>query len=172
MPRKNSNAEPAFTLVELIIVMAVLTTLMAIVAPSLSHSFRQRSLDQEATRLLALTEYGRGEAVSCGVPAVVWIDPDQGRFGVETADGYTNNTIREKQYALNPDLHFELEKSNLMPDGRVMLAQFESDGSPDPSAIESVRIVDQNNACALLELAPDGWSYEIAREDTNASVRR
>lgn len=171
MPRKNNNAEPAFTLVELIIVMAVLTTLMAIVAPSLSRSFRQRNLDQEATRLLALTEYGRGEAVSQGVPAVVWIDPDKGLFGVETAEGYTANTIREKQFALSTDLHFEAEKSNVLPDGRVMAVKFEPDGSPDTSAIGSMRIVDRNNASVLLELAADGWSYEIVKEDTNASPR-
>lgn len=171
MPRKSNPSEPAFTLVELIIVMAVLTTLMAIAAPTLSRSFRQRHLDQEATRLLALTEYGRSEAVSRGVPDVVWIDPDQGRYGVETADGYTANPIREKQYALDPDVHFELVKTHLMPDGRVQAVEFQPDGSPDTSAIDSVRIVDRNKASVLLQLTRDKWSYEIVKEAADANPR-
>ena len=171
MPRRSNHPEPAFTLVELIIVMAVLTTLLAIAAPTLSRSFRQRHLNEEATRLLALTEYGREEAVSRGVPAVVWIAPDQGLYGVETADGYKANPIREKQYALNPDLHFDVVKSHLMPDGRLQAVQFEPDGSPDTSAIDSVRIVDRFKASVLLELTKDKWSYEIAKEGANANRR-
>jgi prepilin-type N-terminal cleavage/methylation domain-containing protein len=169
---KNQNTDPAFTLVELIIVMAVLTTLMAVVAPVLSRSFRQRNLEQEAARLLALTEYGRDEAVSQGVPAVVWIDPDKGIFGVETAAGYTASQIHEKQYALDPDLHFDLPRTNVLPDGRVQLVELMPDGSPDPSAAPYARIVDRNNNTAELQLAPDGWSYEIAKEPANANPKR
>jgi prepilin-type N-terminal cleavage/methylation domain-containing protein len=172
MQRRNEHKEPAFTLVELIIVMAVLTTLMAIVAPTLSRSFRQRNLDEEALRLLALTEYGRDEAVSQGVPAVVWIDPDKGSFGVETAAGYAASQIHEKTYALDPDLHFDVQRTNVLPDGRVQFVEMMPDGAPDPSAAAYARIVDRNNNTAELQLATDGWSYMVAKEGVNANPGR
>src|ERR1051325_1837454 len=91
MRRRNDMAArpaPGFTLVELILVMALLATLMALAAPSLSRSMRQRNLSQEATRFVALTESARDEAVSQGVPMVVWIDPVGGRFGMGPKTGY------------------------------------------------------------------------------------
>src|SRR5688572_7854706 len=64
---KNAEAGPegkytlrrgaAFTLVELILVMAMLVIIIAVSAPSLSKFFRGRVLDSEARRLLSLTRY-------------------------------------------------------------------------------------------------------------------
>ena len=48
--------------------MALLVTLAAIAVPSLARSMRGHNLDGQADRLLALTEYGRDEAVSQGGP--------------------------------------------------------------------------------------------------------
>src|SRR5437773_775638 len=45
----------AFTLVELILVMALLGIVLAVSAPSLSNFFHGRTLDSEARRLMALT---------------------------------------------------------------------------------------------------------------------
>ena len=50
----HSGHARAFTLIELVIVMAVLTTVLAVVVPLLFRSFQQRHLGQEADRLLAL----------------------------------------------------------------------------------------------------------------------
>lgn len=171
MYRKNNNAEAAFTLVELILVMVVLCTILALVAPTLSHSFRQRNLEQEATRLLALTEYGRDEAVSQGVPALVWIDPAGGSFGVEAAPGYTDTSIRQKNFTLPENLHFDVAKTRLTDDGMVQLVQFSPDGTPDTTALDAVGIVDQNNDSSVLRLSDDGWNYEIVKEG-NATRKR
>ncbi len=82
MSPRNNNVKhgPAFTLIELVVVMAVLATVLAIVVPSLSRSCKQRHRRQEADRLLAVIEYARDEAVSQGVPMVVWIDAEQGKL--------------------------------------------------------------------------------------------
>ena len=45
----------AFTLIELILVMALLTIAASLVAPKMASFFRGRAHDQEARRLLALT---------------------------------------------------------------------------------------------------------------------
>ena len=130
MLRRNNNAlknttavSAAFTLVELILVMVVMVTILAFVAPTLGRSFKQRGLDEQAVRMLALTEYGRDEAISEGVPTQVWIDPISGNFGVEAVPGYPDREIRTKQYSLPADVHFELAKINTQPPRRKVMCR-------------------------------------------------
>src|ERR1039458_8859603 len=76
VPRRLRRAA-AFTLIELILVMAIL-----IMAVSLSHFFRGRTLNSEARQLLALTRNGQSRAVSEGLPMDLWLDVEQGTFGL------------------------------------------------------------------------------------------
>lgn len=163
-------ARAAFTLVELILVMIVMVTILAFVAPTLGRTFKQRGLDQQAVQMLALTEYGRNEAISAGVPSEVWIDPIKGNFGVEVVPGYPDREIREKQYALPEDVHFELAKStNTTAKGYVQAIRFDPDGTPTAgTGIASIRIVDKDNGSSLLTLTTDGWGYEITKGGQNA----
>ena len=184
--RNRVSQTAAFTLVELILVMAVMITLLAFIAPTLEHSFKQRALDQEALRLLALTEYARDEAVSQGMPTQVWIDPVKGNYGAEAMPGYdadkgdtgiatTQGTpdtgVRAKQYSLPDDVHFDTAKSTrLTAEGYVQVIQFDPDGAPTASTgINYIRITNKDNGSALLTLSTDGWGYEITKEDPNAS---
>src|SRR6185295_17984721 len=57
-------AANGFTLIELILVMAILTIAVSITAPALSNFFHGRTLDSEARRMLALTRQGQSRAVS------------------------------------------------------------------------------------------------------------
>src|SRR5437667_3469223 len=61
----------AFTLIELILVMALLVIVMAVSAPALSNFFRGRTLDSEARCFMSLTRYGQSRAVSEGIPMVL-----------------------------------------------------------------------------------------------------
>ena len=175
MPPRNNNVkhDQAFTLIELILVMAVLTTILAIVVPSLSRSFQQRHLRQEADRLLSLIEYGRDEAVSQGMPMVVWVDSDKGSFGLDAATGYTASDVSKKQYSLNDDLHFDAVKTTQnTKDGHPIAVQFAPDGSPDTSNVDSIRIVDRSNASLVVARSADGWGYEIVKEGADAQIKR
>lgn len=163
-----------FTLLELILVMTLMVVIVSFIAPSLAHSFRQRGLDQEAVRVLAMTEYGRDEAVSTGIPTQVWIDPNSGSFGVEAAPGYTDNTITPKQYTLPDNFHFDTGSSSKQTtqEGYIEVIGFDPDGAPtDQTGMDSVRILDQENNSVLLSLTDDGWGYEIVKEAANGSVR-
>lgn len=72
----------AFTLLELILVMALLLIVLAVAAPSLAQFFRGRFLDGEARRLLALTRYGQSRAVSEGVPVLLWLNAESNQYGL------------------------------------------------------------------------------------------
>lgn len=77
-----------FTLLELVLVMLLLTTAMAMLTPGVSGFFRGRRLDDEARRLWALTRYAQELAVAEAVPIAVWVDPAEGRYGLESEPGY------------------------------------------------------------------------------------
>ena len=160
----NVRFSRAFTLVELILVMGILATLLALAAPSLSRSFGQHDLDQEATRLLALTEYGRDEAVSQGIPMVVWIDPRSGSFGVEAKSGFDGDESRKKGYSLGRNSHFEVDSATVGPDGQVEVAEFAPDGTLDASSLDSVSIVSRSDAVVSVSQTDDGAAYEIVKE--------
>jgi len=164
MPRSEPARWPAgFTLVELIIVMALLALITALVMPSLSHSIRARNLKDEAARFVAATEYGRDEAVSQGVPMTVWIDPATQRFGVEPKAGFDGVESRNRDFTMNPDVHFELTDAAAGGD-IVQAVEFAPDGAPGQTSLETVKLVDRFENTATIARTKDGWGYEILKE--------
>ncbi len=92
-----------FSLLELIVVMVLLTSAMAMLAPSLGGFFRGRRLDDEARRLWALTRYAQELAISSAVPVAVWVDGASGRYGLEAEPGY-GYTVAPLSYGLIPEV--------------------------------------------------------------------
>ena len=145
--------------------MALLATLLAFVAPSLSRSARGRRLTQEAARLLAVTEYARDEAISQGVPMTVWIDVPNGRFGVEAKAGYASDEARQKEFTLDADIHFDqLEQAPTAVGSVVYAIEFAPDGTPETTSVTSIRLIDKTDASVALSLTDDDWGYEILEE--------
>src|SRR5207249_1124035 len=83
-----THTSRAFTLIELILVMALLAVVLAISAPSLSRFFRSRSLDSEARRFMALTRAAQSRAVSEGVPMVLWLATKEHAYGLNGAKSF------------------------------------------------------------------------------------
>ena len=150
-----------FTLVELIVVMTLLAIMAALCAPAMSRSIRARNLNGEAARFIAATEYGRDEAVSQGVPMTVWIDPATQRFGVEPRAGFEGIESRNREFAVNADIHFEMDSTAA---GIVQAVEFTPDGVPTVASLESVRLVDRFESVVTVVRTKDGWGYEIAKE--------
>jgi type II secretion system protein H len=114
-----------FTLIELILVMALLTIVLSVGAPALARFFRGRTLDSEARRFLSLTRYGQSRAVSEGVPMVLWIDAKQGFYGLKAEAGYLdglkaeagylNEDRKAVEFLLHEDLLVEVERAEVRP---------------------------------------------------------
>lgn len=98
----------AFTLIELVLVLALLLIVLSVAFPSLQGFFRGRNLDSEAKRFLALTRYGQSRAVSEGLPMELWIDPKQGTYGLRTQTGYTEPDTNARLYSLDQGLKLEV----------------------------------------------------------------
>lgn len=151
----------AFTLVELILVMALLATLLAVSAPSLSRSFHGRNLDQQAAQLLAATEYARSEAVSQGVPMNVWIDATAGTFGVRPKTGYEGVASREKTWTLHPEVRFDTTPAADDQAGHALASTFQPEGTLDFSSVSELRLIHRTGEIVTVAQGDDG--YEIAK---------
>src|SRR6266436_3541221 len=107
--RANSSA---FTLIELILVMAILTIAVSITAPTLGHFFSGRALDSEARRLLALTHNGQSRAVSEGFPMELWVDARERTYGLEaefsTGTGGNDRDTKAEDFTLDRDVKIEI----------------------------------------------------------------
>lgn len=151
-----------FTLVELMLVLAILAMMVAFVAPSLARTSRRRILEGEALRFVALTEYGRDEAVSLGVPVAVYLDTKAQVYGVEPAtDGSGANL--HKEYTANSELHFEqIRDMGSVKDGRVI--SFTAEGALDTTSVPSVTLSDRSGDSILIARQSSGWGYEMVKE--------
>src|SRR5512140_2220416 len=97
----------AFTLVELLLVMALLVIAISIAAPTLANFFRGRTLNSEARRLLSLTHHGQGRAVSEGIPMVLWVDTDKKNYGLEQESGWDERDGKAVELQFDKDLKVE-----------------------------------------------------------------
>ena len=64
---RRPSSESGMTLLELILVMLILSTVLAMAAPSLRGFFSSRRIDDAAAQILALTQFARSQAVSEGI---------------------------------------------------------------------------------------------------------
>src|SRR5438876_2132451 len=101
----------AFTLIELILVMTILTIGISITAPRLANFFQGRALDSEARRLLSLTRQGQSRAVAEGLPMELWIDSSKGAYGLEAEPSYEPSDSKAVNITL--DSNTQIETSTL-----------------------------------------------------------
>ena len=155
--------QAGFTLVELILVLAILAMMVALVAPALAKSSRARNLEQEALQFIALTEYARDEAVSQGVEMAVFVEAQTQHYGIEPASGNSGVSLR-KDFTLHEDLHFEPVEAQSKKAGRIIT--FSPEGTPELTSVDSITIGDKNGLTRKIEKQADGWGYELAKEET------
>lgn len=178
----------AFTLIELILVMAILTMAVAVTAPVLSTFFRGRTLDSEARRMLALTHLGQNRAVAEGVPMDLWFDGASGKFGLEAERSYETADAHAVEYDIDGGLKLEvgaaaaptltsLSLARMQPVStasvrKVTLShpglptiRFLPDGTLGENSPQKLRLTARDGSSLWLVQATDRLSYEIRKTD-------
>jgi prepilin-type N-terminal cleavage/methylation domain-containing protein len=181
-------APRAFTLIELILVMALLTIVISLTAPRLSRFFHGRTLDSEARRLLALTRSGQSRAVSEGMPMDLWVDAEQGAFGLEAEPSYEMSDPKAVDFTLDGGLQLEVvNKTVVTPANTTMnrsrqastasvprvnlvhatlpTIRFLPDGSVGEASPQLFHLTSGDGGSLWLAQARDGVSYEIRSTD-------
>jgi len=162
----------AFTLIELILVVALLAIAASLVAPKMASFFRGRALDQEARRLLSLTHYGQSRAVAEGVPMLLWIDPGQSTYGLTAQSGFIDTDPRATTYQVDPTLTIEATDADAsvvsengderlgLPQG-LSVVRFNPDGFYDEISVQRIVIRQGNEGAIEIVPAANRLSYEI-----------
>ena len=162
----------AFTLIELMLVMALLAIVTALTAPRMISFFRGRSLSEEARRVLALTHYAQSRAIAEGVPVVLWFSPTASTYGQNIQSGFVETDDHASSFALEASLSLEIPNTDAppvseledertgLPDGLPVI-RFTPDGFFDPASVS--KLVLRQGTEAALELVPTAnrLSYEI-----------
>jgi type II secretory pathway pseudopilin PulG len=104
-------AASAFTLVELILVMALIVIAVSMVTPRLAGFFRARAIDSEAGQLLSLTRAGQARAAAEGIPMRLWVDAQAGTYGLEAEAGFSDHDAKAEEFTVNEALHISIEET-------------------------------------------------------------
>lgn len=169
----------AFTLIELILVLALMVVLASIVAPRMAGFFQGRVLDNEARRFLSLVRYAQSRAVTEGLPMLVWMDEEGRRYGLQAQPGFLEKDDKAVEYTLADDLELEVGQplstvqtvSNQRLTGTLpthwRVIRFSPDGFLGDQSPEAVWL--RRNADTVVAMGPTRtWqSYEIV---TNLNV--
>jgi prepilin-type N-terminal cleavage/methylation domain-containing protein len=154
----------AFTLVELILVLALLVVAVSIVSPRISGFIRGRALDSEARRLIALAHAGGARAVSEGMPTVLWLDEKNSSYGLELETPGANGDEKAEAFTADENVRLAAESSGvngLTKFKELPAIRFLADGSVDENSPQTVRLYDAGGGALWLVETEDRSGYEI-----------
>ncbi len=154
----------AFTLIELIMVLALLVIITSITVPTMSRFVRGRALDSEARRMLAMMHAAQSRAVSEGMPMMLWLDVDNGTYGVEAeTSGQDGDTKAEN---LKLDETVQLSLLNTATGAQTTFKnlpaiKFLVDGTIDETSPQTLQMADADGFGRLLVETKTRTGYEI-----------
>lgn len=97
------------TLIELVVVLALLGLVLGVSAPALSKFFRGRELDNEVNRFIALARYAQQRAVSDGVPMLMWVDFETLSCGVSAEATFVAQDSQRVEYTMASGISIDVE---------------------------------------------------------------
>lgn len=181
-PQRHLSSARAFTLIELMLVMAILLIVLAVSFPSLRGFFRGRNLDNEARRFLSLTRYAQNRAVSEGYPMVLWVDAKQRTYGMQAQTGYLDEDDKSVEYKIDETLELEVTRSTLVRTtatqrnetasvaGNLPAIRFMPDGFYSDSSPERIAIRQDDKDEVWIAKSENRLTYEI--QTSNQQVAR
>ena len=175
---RNHRWAPAFTLIELILVMAIVVIAISITAPRLANFFRGRTLDSEARRLLALTHSGQSRAISEGIPTRLQVDAPNHSYRLQQDPGWSDRDPKAVEFSFDQDLQIEAVNADKPSAGAARRRLSDSlqaranphnlpeihflpDGTIEDTSPRALHLHDRNGASLWLAQTTNHLSYEI-----------
>lgn len=153
-----------FTLIELILVLALLVIITSIAVPSMARFIRGRALGAEAQRMVALMHATQSRAVSEGMPMVLWVDEKGGAYGAEAETSGEKGDARAEELKVDSTL-----KLAVLDNGTGTTTTFKNlpairflpDGTMDENSVRGLRLVDADGFARELTLNQTRTAYEV-----------
>jgi type II secretion system protein H len=154
----------AFTLIELILVLALLVVITSLAAPAMANFIRGRALDSEARRLFALMHAGQSRAVSEGMPMVLWVDEKQGAYGLQVETNGKTGDPKAENLTVDSTLQIAVLNSGLSTPttfNHLPAIRFLADGSVDENSPQTLQLTDSAGVSRWLIESRNHTGYEI-----------
>ena len=135
------SRDEGFTLLELILVMVILSTVLAMAAPSLRGFFASRQTHDTAAQILALTQLARSQAISEGIVYRLNFDTRQRTYWLTAQQSGTFEKPKTgfgQIFTLPKDIVMELE--GIEEDDAEMFLSFTPQGTVTAG---TVRLIDR-----------------------------
>ena len=154
----------AFTLIELILVLALLVVITSIAAPAMSKFIRGRALDSEARRLIALMHAAQSRAVSEGMPMMLWVDEKAGGYGFEAETSGQNGDTKAEELTVDSTLAISVMNlgTGVQTTFKNLPAiRFLADGTVDENSPQTLKLTDSDGFARWLAETKLRTGYEI-----------
>jgi type II secretion system protein H len=162
---QNKRRCRAFTLIELILVLALLVIAISIVAPRMSDFMRGRALDSEARRLLALMHTGQSRAVSEGMPMVLWVDGKKSAYGLEAETAGQRGDPKAEDLMVDENLQIAVVNAGSAATTtfhNLPAIRFLPDGTIDETSPQTLRLTDAKGSAFWFIESRSRTGYEIS----------
>lgn len=157
--RKHDGGAKAFTLLELILIMIILCTVLAMAAPSLRGFFSSRQLNDVAEQILVMTRYAKIQSVFQGRFYRVNIDKNEHRCWISVLSENEYEPLRQSfgnDFLIPPDI--EVTFDEVEETAGIYYFEFNPQGYAKPGR---VRLEDnQGNVLDVVCFSPSEY-FEI-----------
>jgi type II secretion system protein H len=160
-----SAVRSGFTLIELILVLALLVIITSLAAPAMANFIRGRALDSEARRMVALMHAGQSRAVSEGLPMVLWVDEKQGAYGLQTETTGQTGDAKAETLTLDSTLQIAVLTTGLDTPttiNNLPAIRFLADGTVDENSPQTLQLTDSAGTRRWLIETRNHMGYEIS----------
>ena len=157
-----NNFRRAFTLIELILVMALIVIAVSIIVPRMANFIRGRALDSEAQRLFALMHEAQSRAVSEGAPMLLWVDEKNGGYGLDAETSGPTGDAKEEALTVDSTLQIAVLNVGTTATFKNLPAiKFLPDGTVDENSLQTVQLTDASGFSRWLVETAGRTGYEI-----------
>ncbi len=102
---RHRRGKAAFTLLELIVVMVLITVIVGIAAPSLSNFGQGRRIGDSADQIVVLARWARSQAISRGIAFRLNFDPSQNAYWLTMQSGPAYANILQADPSAPPSVN-------------------------------------------------------------------
>ena len=162
---RHSRGASGFTLIELILILALLVIITSLAAPAMSNFVRGQALDSEARRLYALLHGAQSRAVSEGMPMVVWGDEKSDSYGMEEETPGKNGDPKAETLAVDSTVQIAVVSSGSSAPttfNNLPAIRFLPDGTVDENSPPTLELTDSAGFSRWLIETSSHTGYEIS----------